>query len=141
MKQNNDATINTRIINLLIEADKPLIAHHIAKGIKETPQLVDYHLKKLVDQGIVLVDESYGTKFFVLQPPFYMESAESVLLQSLIPWATEFSKQCIIVEDESQRAKITINSIHEYLIRLLLDLKRELDKTNLQDSKTNIKTS
>jgi len=94
--------IALQIILHLKKADRPLIANHIATAINARSSLVDYHLKKLICQGIVLTTtDDYG-HYYLLQPSFYLEEAELALMNVLTPWIQEFAKQTEVTEEMSE---------------------------------------
>lgn len=114
-KKKLKADIPLKIILVLKKVDRPLIAHHIAKSAKIRPQLVDYHLKKLVKQGVVLVQEEFGHFYYYLQPSFYLEEAETALMATLMPWIEEFVKQTEFTEDmEDTHEQIVYNNLRQY---------------------------
>ena len=93
---NDDVDTALKIVLFMQKKDRPLIAYHIAKGIKESPQLVDHHLKRLAEQGIILYEDDMGSRYYILQPIFYMEPAERSLMTILTPWVAEVAKQIVI---------------------------------------------
>lgn len=128
MKKNNN-DIPLKILLLLKKKDRPLIANHIAKGINERPQIVDYHLKILTEKGIVLITEEFGSKQYLLQPNFYLEDAETALMQLLLPWVQEFSKQTDIHPYmKGSREDIVLNNLEAYWLIFLQNIKKDLKK-------------
>jgi len=118
--------IRLRIIQHLKEADKPLIAHHIAKGTNIRPQLVDYHLKKLVEQGIILVQQEYGHNYYFLQPSFYMEEAETALMKLLTPWIQAFAEQTEIGEG-LEKEQVVYDNLHYYFQIFLKESQKNVE--------------
>lgn len=136
MKKKKASDIRLDIVRHLRKADKPLIAHHIAIAIKLRPQLLDYHLKILIKQGIILVTREYGHYYYFLQPYFYLEEAETALMQIMLPWVEEFSKQTEISEQNEltslTKSRIVLNNLKYYLDLFLENNLEEIpaDKTN-----------
>lgn len=120
----NDISVDIKIILELQKADKPLIANHIAKGINETPQLVDYHLKNLLEKGVILTVEEYDTTFYMLQPSFYMEKAETSLMTILIEWLKIFMEQ-LEIDPELDKTKVILNNLKYYFTIFFLNLELE----------------
>lgn len=115
----NDSLV-LQIIGFLKEKDIPLIAHHIAKGIKKNSSLVDYHIKKLVAEGVLLIQHVEGSKYYYLQPSFYMEDAETAFMELLTPWVKEFALQTVITEDvKVDKSEAVINNLHYYFQQFL----------------------
>ena len=96
-KKKND--IAFQIILHLKKADRPLIANHITTAINARSSLVNYHLKKLIQQGIVLTTTDEYGHYYLLQPSFYLEAAELALMTVLTPWVQEFAKQTEVTEE------------------------------------------
>lgn len=97
MRKKSD--IDLQIIVHLQKADRPLIANHIATAIGARSSLVDYHLKKLIREGIVLTTTDQYGRYYLLQPSFYLEEAETALMKVLTPWVEEFSRQTEITDE------------------------------------------
>jgi DNA-binding transcriptional ArsR family regulator len=83
------------IITILKKEDRPLIANHISQATKIQASLLDYHLKKMVAAGLLLTEERFGHTYYFLQPYFYMEEAETALMELILPWVKEIAKQTI----------------------------------------------
>lgn len=109
-----------KIVVFLEKKDKPMMAAHIAKGLRISPQLVDYHIKKMVEKGILIVEQECDTKFYRLQAPFYMEIAETGLMSVLTPWVKEFAKEIEITEDmDGTKQQIVFENLN-YYVKLFL---------------------
>jgi predicted transcriptional regulator len=130
-------SIPFKIVQLLKEKDKPLIAQHIAKGIKKSASLTHYHLQKLVKNGIVVIDVDFERTYYLLQPVFYMENAEDVLMGNLTPWVKEFMKQIEIDEANVEISKedVLIGCLKFYFQLFLIEAKNILlnEKTDLEE--------
>jgi len=86
--------------------------NHIAKGINVRPQSVEYHLSKLTEEGVVLVQSQYGHNYYFLQPIFYMEDAETVLMKLLMPWIKKFAEET--ETEEQDKTQVVINNLSYY---------------------------
>jgi len=112
-KKKND--IPLQIILHLKKADRPLIANHIATAINARSSLVDYHLKKLICQGIVLTTADEYGRYYLLQPSFYLEAAELALMKVLIPWVQEFAKQTEVTEEmDGPKEQVVYANLRRY---------------------------
>lgn len=124
-------------MQLLKKKDKPLIAQHVAKGIKKSSSLTHYHLQKLVKNGVVVIDIDFERTYYLLQPVFYMEDAENVLMGNLTPWVKEFMKQIEIDEANVKISKedVLIACLKFYFQLFLIEVKKILldDKTDLEE--------
>ena len=124
----NDISIELSIIAYLKRKDIPLLAHHISKGINKSPQSVDYNIKKLVKEGVILIEHVEGSKYYYLQPTFYMRDAETTLMQLITPWVKEFSIQTKITEDTGvSRDEAVIKSLFYYFQQFFKDLQENLE--------------
>ena len=129
-KKNQSSDIRLRIIQHLKKADKPLIAHHIARGTGIGAQLVDYHLKKLVEQGVVLVQREYEHNYYFLQPSFYLEEAETALMKVLTPWIEAFA-EATETEEDQDKEQIVYDNLH-YYFQIFLKTSRKSRQTHDQ---------
>ena len=121
---NDEIDTTLKIVLFMRKKDRPLIANHVAKGIGESRSLVDYHLKRLIEQGIVLVQDDMDTRFYILQPFFYMEAAETSLMTLLMPWVREVAKQIIInPELKTQKEEVVLQNLILYVKTILHELK------------------
>jgi len=118
--------IDLQIIMHLKKADRPLIANHIATAIDARSSLVDYHLKKLIHEGVVLTTtDDYG-HYYLLQPSFYLEEAETALMKVLTPWVQEFARQTEITEQmKGTREQIVYTNLRRYFEIFLKAIPKE----------------
>lgn len=112
--------VAVKIIAALQKADRPLIAYQISRKIKESPQLVDYHLKNLLQKQVVLQTEDSESKHYFLQPSFYLEDAEISLMKVLTPWIQEFAKQTEVDNPpNADKKQVVLDNLYFYF-RLFL---------------------
>lgn len=81
-----------KIVLTMIEYGEPLICLHIAKKSKLDQQLVAYHIKNMLEKGILLKEEAENKKYYYLQPVFYDKTAIEMLFLSLTPFVEQFPK-------------------------------------------------
>lgn len=112
--------IKLKIIKCLIKEDSPLILNHIAKKTKHSAQLVEYHIKRMLDQGVIICGCSEGKKYYYLSAPFYDEYKIDALYKYLTPYIetiiTEM-KDCNDGVVEYETAVFTL----KYLLHLFID--------------------
>lgn len=106
------------IITVLKREDQPLIANHISRATKIQASLLDYHLKKMVAAGLLLTEERFGHTYYFLQPYFYMEEAETALMELILPWVKEIARQTITRQIGIDVPVITTNLKYFFLILL-----------------------
>jgi DNA-binding transcriptional ArsR family regulator len=116
-----------QILSFLKKTDKPVLSHHIAKSIKVRPQHVLYHLRNLIQKGIILSQKEFGHTYYYLQPMFYVEDAETTLMQLLLPWVTEFSKQTVIPEG-SDEEQVRLENLKMYFQLFVTDIQKDYKK-------------
>ena len=75
-----------RIVEVMQDADMPLILNHIAKRADASAQLVDYHLGQMIKKGLVLCINEDDKKYYILQPIFYDENWLTALYKMLTPF-------------------------------------------------------
>lgn len=90
--------IKLEIIKCLIEERAEMILNHIAKKTKRSAQLIEYHIKQLIEKNIVVCTQR-GTdknikKYYSLTPVFYDESSVESLYMYLTPFVEILSKEC-----------------------------------------------
>lgn len=62
-----------QIVYILIKAGTPISLNDISKKSDHTPQLINYHLKQLIKDGIILKENTSSTPKYGLQKIFYNE--------------------------------------------------------------------
>jgi len=86
-KKKNGIQTRLKIVELLQNEPDPLILNHIAKKIGDTPQLVDFHLRNLVSDGIVRKIENKDEIKYHLQPYIYSKQFKEVFEKRIGEWA------------------------------------------------------
>ena len=114
---NNTAT-KLKIIKILIKADKPLILNHIAKKTNLDIQLVEYHIKKLIGDGIVIIETEEEKKYYYLCSPFYDTNNMNALYSLLTPYVEATVKN--LSEDTATTEEQVLNTFM-YLLLLFID--------------------
>ena len=92
------SNIKLEIIKCLINENAEMILNHIAKKTKRSAQLIEYHIKPLMEKKIVVCTQK-GTdknikKYYSLTPVFYDESSIDALYMYLTPFVEILSKEC-----------------------------------------------
>lgn len=82
----------------------------IARDTKLTRQLVRYHLRSLIEKGLVLEAEYDGDKVYLLQPVFYDEDVIESIIDNIIP-----------IVDHVQKHTIDINCNDEDYKRMMVE--------------------
>ena len=114
---NNTAT-KLKIIKCLIKEDSPLILNHIAKKCKLDIQLVEYHIKKLIEEGIIISEIEEGKKYYFLCSPFYDKNNMNALYSLLTPYVEATVKN--LSEDTGTTEEQVLNTFM-YLLLLFVD--------------------
>ena len=114
---NNTAT-KLKIIKCLIKEDNPLILNHMAKKTDLDIQLVEYHIKKLIEEGIVISEIEEEKKYYFLCSPFYDRDNMNALYSLLTPYVEETVKS--LSEDRQTTEKEVLNTFM-YLLLLFID--------------------
>lgn len=113
-----------KIIKTLRRAGEPLIAQHIAKRSRLTPQLISYQLEQMVDWGIVTKSNSEDKTFYQLQKPYCNEELLETLSDMLIPYMKKMSAGM----DFSQVKVSTTEAIIRNLFMFLRIFEAEIEK-------------
>lgn len=111
----------SKIVAAMYNIGQPSRQTDLVKELGMSPQLIDYHIKELIQKGIIsIVEDETGCKYYVLSEVFYDESLFEGVRDILYPLADAVS-QSIHVDD----TKIVIEN-SKYLVELfwsLFDLK------------------
>lgn len=90
--------IKLEIIKCLVNENAEMILNHIAKKTKRSVQLIEYHIKQLIEKKIVVcIQRGAGKntkKYYSLTPIFYDESSIDALYTYLTPFVEILSKEC-----------------------------------------------
>ena len=82
------------IIKCLIKEENPLILNHIAKKVGKSAQSVEYNIKQLLHQNVLMyATDDDDKKYYFLAIPFYNKELVDSLYQYLTPFAEEVSSQ------------------------------------------------
>lgn len=125
-----DPDIVLKIVEAMQQSGKPLILNHIAKRTKIPVQLVDYHLEKLIENGIVYSIKQDGNNYYMLQPVFYDENWLNALYAQLTPFVESMNDGESILFDQAKvpEGKVVINIITVFLGRFQVEIEKTLKK-------------
>ena len=110
----NNAATKLKIIKSLIKEDSPLILNHIAKKTDLDIQLVEYHIKKLIEEGVVIIETEEEKKYYFLCSPFYDTNNMNALYSLLTPYVEA------TVKDLSEGGATTEEQVLNTFMYLLL---------------------
>lgn len=122
-----------KIIKTLRRAGEPLIAQHIAKRSRLTPQLVSYQLEQMVDWGIITTSSVEDKSFYQLQKPYCNEELLEILSETLIPFMSKISTQM----DFSQIKVSVTEAVMRNLFMFLRMFESELGKLPINNDLSN----
>jgi hypothetical protein len=107
----------TKIVAAMYNIGQPARQTDLVKEMGMSPQLIDYHIKELIEKNIIsIVEDDNGCKYYVLSEVFYDETLFEGIRDALYPLADAVS-QSIHVEDTGS---VVENS--KYLIELFWSL-------------------
>ena len=88
------SNIKLEIVKCLIDESAEMILNHIAKKTKRSVQLIEYHIKQLIEKKIVVCrQDANNKKYYSLTPIFYDESSIDALYTYLTPFVETLSKE------------------------------------------------
>lgn len=126
----NMATLKLEIIKILMTAEHPLILNHIAKRSGRSVQLIDYHIKKLIEERVVHTFTEEDKIYYCLSSPFYDKNAITALYSLLTPYISETASE--IKENNPEFDTIEVYNVFMYLLQLFIaDLKGFLAKQTI----------
>jgi DNA-binding transcriptional regulator GbsR (MarR family) len=117
---NNISDVKLKIIKCLIEVETPLILNHIAKKTESSAQLIEYHIKQLLEQKIVNCVIHKDKKCYFLTAPFYDEYKMEVLYKYLTPYVESTVEELKTDENDIVEYETAINTL-KYLLCLFID--------------------
>jgi len=87
--------IKLEIIKCLVNERAEMILNHIAKKTKRSAQLIEYHIKQLIEKKIVVCrQDANNKKYYSLTHVFYDEGAIDSLYMYLTPFVETLSNEC-----------------------------------------------
>ena len=105
-------TVDTRsrILKVIIDAQKPLSLSDIARKTKLVPQKVDYHLDFLCDSGLIIKD---GYEYFC-QPVLIIPELREICAEKIAEIITAFSKHDgeVVVVNGQDPEEVILNTLH-----------------------------
>jgi len=104
-----------KIIQALKRAGKPLIAQHISKRSRLSPQLVSYHLEQMVDWGMIVTSTSEDKMVYHLQKAYWNEQLLEDLSKMLIPYMQKMSKQLDLSQVKVSTTEAVIRNLFMFL--------------------------
>lgn len=121
--KNQDVVL--KIVEVMQQSGKPLILNHIARRTRIPVQLVDYHLEKLIESGIIYSLKENGSTFYTLQPVFYDGNWLNALYAQLTPFVEDMADGDILFEQTKiPREKVVINIITVFLGRFQVEIEK-----------------
>lgn len=104
-----------KIIKALRRAGEPLIAQHIAKRSRLTPQLVSYHLQQMVEWGMIVTSTSEDKMVYHLQKAYSNDQLLEDLSQMLIPYMKKMSKAIDFSQVKVSTTEAVIRNLFMFL--------------------------
>ncbi len=123
-------TSKIKIIQTLRRAGEPLIAQHIAKRCRLSPQLVSYHLEQMVQWGMIITSNAEDKTFYHLQKAYCNDQLLEDLSVMLIPYMKKMSKNM----DFSQVKVSPSEAVIRNLFMFLRMFEAEIEKTSSNQS-------
>lgn len=114
-----NAVKKLKIINCLIKEERPLILNHIAKKTDLDIQLVEYHIKKLIEEGIIIYENEEEKRYYRLSSPFYDVDNINALYSLLTPYVEATAKE--LLEGNSKTTSDDVLITFMYLLLLFID--------------------
>lgn len=114
------------IIEVMSRAEGPMILNHIAKEAGFSPQLVDYHLRAMIKEGIIQEVDTH----YMLQPIFYDETLYDGLCSGLLPLMEAMMDEIDTSQfNEEEKSVIVFRVFKVVLERFLIDVQNTFEKS------------
>jgi len=104
-----------KIIQTLRRAGEPLIARHIAKRSRLSPQLVSYHLQQMVEWGMIITSNVEDKTFYYLQKAYWNDQLLEDLSIMLIPYMKKMSKNMDLSQVKVSSSEAIIRNLFMFL--------------------------
>jgi len=104
-----------KIIQTLRRAGGPLIAQHIAKRSRLSPQLVSYHLQQMVEWGMIITSNVEDKTFYHLQKAYWNDQLLEDLSIMLIPYMKKMSKNMDLSQVKVSSSEAVIRNLFMFL--------------------------
>lgn len=115
-KFSNIDPMRTKIAFHMYRAAKPLSLSQLATASDISRQLLNHHLPKLIEEGIVVMVEDSGTKYYLLQPFYYDEGIMNAIFHTFSPIVEFINRsECDYSQTEADPEDIIANNIQTLL--------------------------
>ena len=115
----NDLDIQTKIILAIADSETHLYLHQIAKNTNLSAQIVEYNLKKLIKEGILLKEEYNDKIVYDCQPCFKLANRIK-LLELFLPI---FQEMYVHNRRTRNPSKTLTNCMEKFMGMFVIDLK------------------
>ncbi|MBU1173251.1 MAG: winged helix-turn-helix domain-containing protein [Proteobacteria bacterium] len=123
------------VLQVLLDSEEPMYLAEISKKVDETSQLVQYHLQRLVEDGILLTYIEDRKRFYALQPVQY-KYPPSELYNLIMPLVEDMAKYIECEQTYETPSRILANNLILLLERLTEDIDNVFDDVNGSDEDT-----
>jgi DNA-binding transcriptional ArsR family regulator len=113
--------LREELVNLLLQKEQPMYLAQIAAELDERPQLIQYHLNHLVDEGLLVSYLEDRKRFYALQPVQYLYPPSS-LYEMIEPLLCEMAKNLQCDQTYEEPSHILANNLLLLLNRLTEDI-------------------
>lgn len=105
-----------KIAFYMYKADRPLSLSQLAVESSISPQLLSHHLPQLISEGIAIMVEEGGTKYYLLQPFYYDEGIMNAIFNTFSPIVEFISRsECDYSQAQAEPEDIIANNIQALL--------------------------
>jgi len=122
-----------RVLQVLLDSGEPMYVAEVAKKLKETSQLVQYHLNALVDDGILLTYSEDRKRYYALQPVQYKYPPDE-LYKLVMPLIEDMAKHIKCEQTYELPNRILANNLILLLERFAVDIDEVFDEFNHEDT-------
>ena len=121
-----------RVLQVLLDSEDAMYLAEIAKQVKETSQLVQYHLNQLVEDGILLTYTEDRKRYYALQPVQY-KFQPSELYEVLMPLIEDLAESINCEQSYESPSRILANNVILLLERLADDIDEAFEDDEEED--------
>ena len=122
-----------KIAFYMYKADRPLSLSQLATASKISPQLLNHHLPKLIKEGIAILVEEGGTKYYMLQPFYYDEGVMNAIFATFSPIVEFINRsECDYSQAEADPEDLIANNIQALLRFFSINVNHMRDEMKIE---------
>jgi DNA-binding transcriptional ArsR family regulator len=121
------------VLQVLLDSEEPMYLAQIASRLGETSQLVQYHLQRLVEDGILVTYIEDRKRYYALQPVQY-KYPPAALYEIIKPLLEDMAPVLECGQSIDQPSKVLANNLILMLERLAEDIEEMFEDNDYNNA-------